>query len=235
MTLPEVSHTPEVSTIEMVGTDGKKRIVPKIRYRRSAKAEQAAEEYRLGAFAHQETTEDPSILAVMDNPHLMFVAPYVTARTIAATRIRRDKRTHKTMLGSDILAKYLDNDMPMREGYTQFHQLYIFFGYIDAPNSYLPSLLVQLVGQRFHEGLHCWVFMPKELAAMAAQWTEVMHSLSYLERMTTTKVSDQLVVPAGPVTTAIVKPPSPGSSFSKIPGSTDDPKLRGPRDKRIRR
>jgi len=225
-----------------VGKDGKKRAVPKLQYRRNESAESAAEERRLGHFAHQPPTEDPRVFSVLDEKQLVFICPYMTARAITLTRMLKDRSLHKALTGTDILGKYLDRSgnetATLQDGFSQFHQLFIFFGFIEAPNSYLPSLVTQLVGQRHHEDRHVWLFLPMPVDQMAQQWTPALLTLSYLKTINLHDISAGSSAPSsssGPVANMPVKKPGmetpPDNRYSRYPprdkrnDDDDDPKF----------
>lgn len=212
-------HTRYVETQDLRDKSGKLRKTYKIFYKRSEQAERDAELRRLGSFAEVQQTKDISVLALAGKRNLVVVAPYFISRVIAATMLRQNRRPHVVLTGSDVLQRSFDKNYSLWDGFSVFPQLYVFFGYVDAPNKYLPSLIVQLMGQRFHEGRQAWLFMPAEPITMVKQWTEAMHGLSYLERVRIEALADYKDSRESPcVTTTVERQKGAGE---RLEGSID--------------
>jgi len=194
----ETHNLSEVKKTEFTDRKGKKRIWDTPVYQRSDEHQEEMEKYRLGPFAGEDPTADTRILKVLRTNHQVFIAPYPVARTITATRLLRESKSHKLLTGSDLLADYLSDDtsQSLHEGFPQFHQLFLFFGYTEAKNRRLPQIVVQLMGQRFHKGMHSWLFFPDSLARMEEKWGD-FKALSYINQLEIPKLSDHDEV-AGP-------------------------------------
>jgi len=177
----------EVIKIEYVDRHGKKRIRYDTIYERSEETAQEMENFRLGSLSTIPTTQDYRIQDLLNKNYNIFVCPHLDAKVICSTRLRQDKRAHKLMTGSQLLADYFDRDtegasLDLLGGFPQFKQLFILFGYIEAPNRYIPNLLAQLVGQRFNNGDHVWVFLPKTLVEMSTRWNNsAFLDLNYMD------------------------------------------------------
>lgn len=196
------------------------------------------EDLRLGSLATQATTQDPAVLALLSKGQLVFTTAYDRARTIAATRIRTDISPYKVLTGAEILGKFLSKERlgtdVLEEGYPDVKHLYLMFGYVEAPNRYLPNLIVQLMGQRFHQGLHCWLFFPHPTDVMINQWGDAFSQLNYLPHISINRLTDLEAAPtAGPIA------PKPTPKPEARPGSyetRDDNAFREPgNDPKFRR
>jgi hypothetical protein len=210
----EPSHRPhKIERVKYTDHRGRERTRTIVQYARSPQAEKDAENSRLGSLAQLRPTTDPTVEQYLCHRNLIFISPWDVARHIIRTRLERDAQLHKLLTGTDILKSYLDRSgdasITLREGFSAYHQLYILFGYIEAPNSYLPSLITQLVGQRYHEQKHCWLFMPRDLGEMVATWTPAIGDLIYLKRTTLPKLHDYQSLPGPIVNTPVRKPEHP--------------------------
>jgi hypothetical protein len=154
-----------------------------------------------------------------------------------ATKLRQNKKPHKVLTGPEVLTYYLDRSegggsLSLMEGFTQFPQLFLLFDYNEAPNQYLSSLIAQLVGQRFHARNHVWLFIPKSLASVAAQWTQALLDLSYVEQVKLETLNDIEISQGPEATTPVRKPNFSEPGITPQRDITKDNKFRGSKDKR---
>jgi hypothetical protein len=95
------------------------------------------------------------------------------------------------------------------------------FGYTEAENRYLPSLVVQLMGQRFHLGMHGWIFIDRDLVSMALKWP-ALADLKYLPQVRIESLNDYDGNGEGPKVT--VTPPAPRPRNPNFNTNTNEPK-----------
>jgi len=217
--------------VEFVDKYGKTRVQHEVTYIRSEQHEKEMEEVRLGKFSKQPVTRDPTALQLFKNSQQVIITTHLIAKTLTATRIREDSRPYKTLTGGELLADYFDQDgesRTLQEGFTHFPSLYIFFGYVDAPNAYLPYLVAQLVGQRFHNASHVWLFVPSTLEQMSVRYkNEALQDLSYLPVTRLMELSDVQTEVIGPQASAMIKPKAEKADIPKDLKTKidDDPKF----------
>lgn len=192
----EPTHVKKISKqIEFIDKHGKKRTRTVTLWGRSKESEEIAEKTRLGVFASTPETKDPRIHEFLGKKQLVLVTSAFFAKIIIKTCLLENKGLYKFLSGQDVLRHYLDQDgsasQSLLDGFSTFERLFVFFGYYEAKNKYLPSLIVQLVGQRYHSNQHVWLFMPRTLKGMALKWDPVIQELDYLPLLQVESLSDQ--------------------------------------------
>jgi len=231
------SHKRVVKQVEFTDRDGKTRVRNDVTYVRSEQTEKDMEELRLGKFSRQATTKDPTALGLFKNSQQIVICSHFIARTLTATRLRKDPRVYKSLTGGELLTGYLDqgdggSSTTLLEGFINFPSLYLFFGFSDAPNSYVPHLLVQLIGQRYHNAAHVWLFVPTSLEQLAIRYkNDVLQDLNYLPTTRLMQLSDiETDIVAGPsVATREIAPTEAVDIPEEIKGQVkDDPKFADP-------
>lgn len=234
------THRRIIKTVEYTDSNGIKKTKQVVQYERTAETQEATEALRLGRLNTIASTTDPKVKGSLNFAHIIWICPHYVANAITATRLREDARTHKCLGGADILTKYLDREggesTSLIEGFPTFHQLFLYFGYYEARNKYLPSLVTQLMGQRYHEGKHCWLFIPSELGIMAQQWSPVLADLHYVRQIRVDSLQDHAAkvspVSSDRVVTTPTVPQTEGQpeTFRDDCSQTDD-KLRSKKKK----
>jgi len=197
-----------------------------VSYERSEVQEEEMDKLRMGPFSMIPDTHDNRInLDFLRRAHQIIIAPFKVAERIIATRLRREARPHKILTGTDILHDYLDKEgssLSLLEGFPMFHQLFILFGYYEADNKYVPSLITQLVGQRYKERKHIWVFLERDFETTASKWPAIAN-LNYIYTVKIESLED-LRQEKGPKLTHFQQSEKPHDTAERQ--ATEDPKFR---------
>lgn len=175
-------HDQKVEKVIFTDRNGKPRTRYKVAYSRSQVLQAQLEKERLGIFVDYAPVDVTEVTELFESRQLRIQAPYEVAATIVSTVAHRDKRDFKVLTGADILQTFQGREEEnTREGFSAYPLLYIFLDYFEGPNLYLPQLVSELIGQRFHKDRHVWLFMPGDLESLARRWDNPgVLSLNYL-------------------------------------------------------
>jgi hypothetical protein len=164
------SHCGFCSEETFVDRRGRKRtrLVPY--FNRSKLLDIHLEKQRLGSIGHlnpfREDEFDTSLLRRM---HGLFIGGGENiGRRLALTRLKWKRGAHRVLQSADLLHDYLDDiaSPQLRSGYADIDQVYVFFGFGEAPNRALPGIIAQLQAQRVGAQQHLWVFLPEAPASL---------------------------------------------------------------------
>lgn len=154
----------------------------KIVYVRTKETEEELERDRLGHLSMLKPVNHPDLTKHLPTKNLVVITPYLTGQRVIMTRLLYDKRPHKMMLGTQLVDSYVRSESYL-EGFPQYPQLYIQFSYNESPNRRLADLVNEIMGLRFHLGMHSWLIVPRSIPELAAQWGDSLLNLSYLPRL----------------------------------------------------
>jgi hypothetical protein len=157
----------------------------KLVWSRTPEQKEEMEKLRLGPFAEMEPMTTSIFTAVLPKKNMVFISDYYTAQRAIGTRLRLDKRPHKILTGTQLVSSYLGKGEDggsdeYFEGFPVFKQLYVLFGYMESKNRRLAELINELVSMRYHQKLHCWLFINCPLEILAPRWGEVLLNLKFL-------------------------------------------------------
>jgi hypothetical protein len=188
----EASHKlDKTKKVEYIDKKGVKRTRYQYIYKRSEITEKEIEALRLGIYANcevipdgiKETNQGYKSLGNLNH----IVCNHDTASRLIADFLRKNKGTYKASTGADLLADYLDKNegganIECTQGYPSTKYMFILYDYIEAPNRYLPNLITQIVGQRYHNKLHIWLFTRDSLEVVASRRnTAALLDLNYMK------------------------------------------------------
>jgi hypothetical protein len=131
------------------------------------------EKFRLGSLAELQpfsTTALPDLTKSLSKSSLIIEAPYLMARRAVRTRLEKDRSAHRIMNGMVLWQHHYFASDSCREGFPQFRQYFLFFGYYELENRLMNQVISQTVFTRYELELHFWLMIPKSLGEMAAQW-----------------------------------------------------------------
>lgn len=166
--MSEETHTQKV--IEL--PNGKKKVV----YVRTEKTEQDLEKIRLGNLFSKPLLTDSKIVDRINLPFLVIITSQEMALRITRTRLERNKKPHRVLTGTQVLDHYLNNTGYL-EAFSNSPQLFILFSYLESANRRLGELINELISNRNLIGKDCWLFLPKSIPEIAAQWGQGLHNL----------------------------------------------------------
>jgi hypothetical protein len=139
-------------------------------YVRTPETDQAMEQFRMGALSDVEPLDYPEFNKKLDEKFLVIEAPYLMARRAARTRLGKDRSHHRVLNGMLLFRHHFESSASCREGFPQFNQLFLFFGYIEVTNRLQHQVVCETLFTRYELGLHFWLLVPRSLGEMAAQW-----------------------------------------------------------------
>jgi hypothetical protein len=169
----------------MVRTRLGMREVSQVAYKRTQETETQINDLRLGIVREIPPMEYDGIEKDLEKRSGIFIASEYQAKRMLRARLDRDKRPHKICTGNQLLAYYLSgNDTgantTLHEGFRSFPQMFLFYGYAEPKNQYIPQLIAEVVNTRNFENLHVWLFLRQDLGVMTARY-ETMAQVSHLE------------------------------------------------------
>lgn len=155
--------------------NGRSRLV----YTRTRSTQLEMENFRLGPLAILQKLEDPLLNNHLDSSVLVVQTSQDIALRAILTRIQKDRSSHRLLTGTQIVHAFLNNKDYL-EAYPQFNQLFILFGYQEHGNRRLAEFITELVSSRRLAPRHVWLFIPKSIVDMAAQWGDAILNLRFL-------------------------------------------------------
>lgn len=141
-------------------------------------------ELHLGVLYSKPVTKDPAYKEVAKNKQMIVTCPYNIAETMIATNLRDTEAHYKWVDGATMLRTYLTrgdtNSIDILDGFQTLPHLYIWFGYYEAKNQYIPQVVSQIMGARWKSSKHCWIFVPQDQVTMASRWGASFTELKYV-------------------------------------------------------
>lgn len=182
--------------------DGKTKVV----YKRTEEQERLMEDHRLGKFSLIDPLRTSNFLEVLPKKNLVLQASYLVAQRAIRARLDLDKRSYMVLTGTQLVRRYLDQESSEEsgsyfEGFPNFKQFYLLFGYTESKNRRLSELINEVINLRYTQGMHCWLFLSEPLEVLAGRWGDALLNLNYLPRVTINDINDR----PGPQSTASVK------------------------------
>lgn len=193
-------------------------------YVRTKETEKQLEQDRLGTLGMLEPIQHPELGGFLHHRNAVVVTPYLSGQRTILTRLLYDKKPHKVMLGTQLVDSFVRSESYL-EGFPQFAQFYLQFSYNESPNRRLADLVNEIMGLRFHLGLHSWLIIPRPLPELAAQWGESLLNLSYLPRLVLPASIGELM---GPNSTAKTDPTLRPNQGGPVTTSMDNESARAP-------
>lgn len=164
-------HDRKVEKTVFTDRNGKPRTRYRTVYARSKLLQDQIEKERLGIFVEHPAVEAAEVNELFNHKHLRIQAPYEVGASIVSTVAHQDKRPFKALTGADVLQTFQGREEEnTREGFSAYPLLFIFLDYFEGSNLYLPQLVSELIGQRYHNDRHVWLFMPGDLESLARRW-----------------------------------------------------------------
>ena len=215
---PKRTHVLKTWTEEVKNPDGTVKLVEKSGWFRTPETQKAVVDDILGSvFKEVPVTRDGRLAPLLERDQAVVICSYEYAKIISATRMRWKAATEnlhfKALTGNELIAKHFGEGKEeggersdLWLGYPLIPQLFLYYQYFDSPNKLLPSLIVQLVGQRYHLKKHVWLFVPEPLTQIAARiQAPQLDELSYLgEPLRYPELKEFMdKVEAGPKTTSV--------------------------------
>jgi hypothetical protein len=194
-------------------------------YRRTPETEEEMEKIRLGPLALLEPFHSPIMSGRILEPTFVIQTSQDLACRLILARILQDRKPHRVITGTKIISAYLSNESYF-DAFSNFAQLFILFGYQEHGNRRLAEFINELVSTRHLEGQHVWLFIPKPLVDMAAQWGDSLLNLKFLPNLQILSEDSMGPVSAGKIDWSHKDPrflPPPPSYASPPPPSDDNP------------
>ena len=163
--MSKLTHLPKT----IVGPDGKSRVV----YARTPETDQEMEKFRMGSLSEIKPlvrSQAPELVKNIQASALVVQAPYLMARQAVRTRLEIDRSPHRILNGMTLFQSHWNSSESCREGFPQFKQLFLIFGYIELTNKIQHQVICETLFTRYELGLHFWLVVPKSIEEMAAQW-----------------------------------------------------------------